>query len=77
MTLMHDNPGQGNRGGQEYGEENTHKSQRNQDNQKPRTSSSEEEALKPEEEIPAEQKADDKFSPGEAGDYNPDDFATD
>lgn len=76
MTQLNDNPGQGNRGGQEYGEENSHKSQRNQDNQKPETTS-EEKALKPEEEVPANEKGDDKFSPGEPDDYNPDEFATD
>jgi hypothetical protein len=78
MLLSNDNPGQGNRGGQEYGESNFHNSQRNQDRQRPETTP-EEEKLKEQnkDSIPAEDKEEDKFSPGEAEEYNPDDFATD
>jgi hypothetical protein len=76
MSQLNDNPGQGNHGGQEYGEEGTHKSQRNQDNQ-PTNTTSEEKALRPEEEVPSEDKKRDKFSPGEADNYNPEEFATD
>ena len=75
MTQLNDNPTQENHGQQE-GEYNTNKSQRNQDSQRQETTS-EEKALKPEEEVPANEKGDDKFSPGEPDDYNPDEFATD
>ncbi|KGO94303.1 hypothetical protein [Flavobacterium subsaxonicum] len=78
MSQLNDNPGQGNRGGQEYGEATRHQSSRNQDSQKHETTP-EEEKLKQEhnQEIPADEKEEDKFSPGEAEEYNPDDFATD
>lgn len=72
MTLS-DNPGQGNRGGQEYGEENFHKSGRNQDSQRHGTTP-DEEKLKQENNSPGE---DDNFSPGEDDDYNAEDFSTD
>ena len=75
MTQLNDNPTQENHGQQE-GEYNTNKSQHNQDSQRQETTS-EEKALKPEEEVPANEKGDDKFSPGEPDDYNPDEFATD
>ena len=78
MSQLNDNPGQGNRGGQDYGETTRHQSSRNQDSQKHETTP-EEEKLKQEhnQEIPADEKEEDKFSPGEAEEYNPDDFATD
>jgi hypothetical protein len=78
MLLANDNPGQGNRGGQEYGEGNFHKSQRNQDSQRHQTTP-EEEKLKQEQEDQAADRENDgeKFSPGEAEGYDPDDFATD
>ena len=76
MTQLNDNPTQENRGGKQEGEDNTNKSQHNQDSQRQETTS-EEKALKPEEEVPANEKGDDKFSPGEPDDYNPDEFATD
>ena len=78
MSQLNDNPGHGNRGGQEYGEATRHQSSRNQDSQKHETTP-EEEKLKQEhnQEIPADEKEEDKFSPGEAEEYNPDDFATD
>ena len=69
MSQLNDNPGQGNRGGQEAGEDNLHKSQRNQDNQRPKTDQGEENAASDED--------DDKFSPGEDEDYDAEDFVTD
>lgn len=64
MLLSNDNPSQGNRGG--------NNSQRHE-------TTPEEEKLKEQnkDSIPAEDKEGDKFSPGEAEEYNPDDFATD
>jgi hypothetical protein len=79
MVQANDNPGQGNRGGQETGEDATHQSQRNQDSQRHETSP-EEEKLKEtqkQDDVPADEKAQDKFSPGEADGYNPDEFSTD
>jgi len=76
--LQADNPGQGNRGGQEYGEGNFHQSQRNQDSQRHQTTPDEEQLKKENRDsIPSEEKESDKFSPGEADNYNPDEFATD
>lgn len=43
MAQSNDNPQQGNRGAQEYGESNLHKSQRNQDNQRYHTPPEQEE----------------------------------
>ena len=79
MLQQTDNPGQGNRGGQEYGEGNYHQSQRNQDSQRHQTTSDEEQIKKEnkKDSIPSDKKEQDKFSPGEAEEYNPDDFATD
>ncbi|MGV3461191.1 MAG: hypothetical protein ACO1N9_12135 [Flavobacterium sp.] len=71
--MITDNPGQGNRGGQEYGEESIHHSSRNQDSQKHETTP-EEEKLKQQNQSPGK---DDKFSPGEDEDYNAEDFSTD
>lgn len=71
--ILADNPGQGNRGGQEYGEETFHKSGRNQDNQNHETTP-DEEKLKQENNSPSEN---DNFSPGEDDDYNAEDFSTD
>lgn len=71
--MIADNPGQGNRGGQEYGEGSLHQSSRNQDSQRHETTP-EEEKLKQHNPSPAE---DDKFSPGEDEDYDAEDFSTD
>lgn len=69
MAILNDNPGQGHRGGQENGDDNKHKSQRNQDNQKPNTKSDEEKVKQHEDE--------DNFSPGEDDDYDAEDYVTD
>lgn len=68
MSYLNDNPGQGNRGGQQPGEDSLHKSQRNQDSQRHET--------QPESEDRDDSK-DDKFSPGEPDDYNAEEFSTD
>lgn len=75
MSQLTDNPGQGNRGGQEYGEDSLHKSGRNQDSQHHQTTPEEEKMKQAHHD--AEDKEEDKFGPGEQEDYNPDDFATD
>lgn len=75
MAQLTDNPGQGNRGGQEYGEDSVHKSGRNQDSQRHQTTP-EEEKLK-QAHHDALDKENDKFSPGEQKGYDPEDFATD
>lgn len=73
-----DNPGQGNRGGQEYGEDNFHKSGRNQDSQRHQTTPEEEKLKKAHQETLNEEKnKDEKFSPGEAEDYDAEEFNTD
>ncbi|RZJ71880.1 MAG: hypothetical protein EOO45_11400 [Flavobacterium sp.] len=72
MANHSDNPGQGNRGGQEYGEDSLHKSQRNQDAQHHQTPP-DEEKLKEEK----KEGEDDNFSPGEDDDYDGEEFATD
>lgn len=84
MSQLADNPGQGNRGGQEYGEENFHKSGRNQDSQRHETTPEEEklkqahhEAMDNENNDDDEKEDDDQFSPGEDEDYDGRDFATD
>jgi len=69
MSMIHDNPGQGNRGEQEYGEDNFHKSSGNQDNQRSGTHN--------EKEKKQEESEDDEFSPGEPDGYDSEDFATD
>ncbi|OYQ36329.1 hypothetical protein CHU92_09925 [Flavobacterium cyanobacteriorum] len=83
MSQLFDNPGQGHRGGQEYGEDNFHKSGRNQDAQRYQTTPEEEklkqahhEALKQEQQR-NENDDDEKFSPGQDDDYDPEDFNTD
>lgn len=68
MAQLNDNPMQGNRGGQEYGEDN-HKSQRNQQSQRHETP--------PEDEKRKQYEDDDQFSPGEPENYDGEDFATD
>ncbi len=80
MSQLFDNPGQGNRGGQEYGEDSFHKSGRNQDAQRHATPPEEEkmkqahhEALEKEQ----HNEDDEKFSPGQDEDYDPEDFNTD
>jgi hypothetical protein len=79
MSLISDNPGQGNRGGQEYGEDNFHKSSRNQDSQRHETSPEEEKVKQAHRESlnGEEDKRDEKFSPGEADNYDPEKFNTD
>lgn len=72
MIQANDNPQQGNRGGQEYGEDNVHQNQRNQDNQRHQTTP---EVEKVKQEHQDEEK--DKFSPGEPDDYNAEEFSTD
>ncbi|MBY8962691.1 hypothetical protein [Flavobacterium coralii] len=69
MAQLNDNPMQGNRGGQEYGEDNYHKSQRNQQSQRHQTP--------PEDEKRKQQENDDQFSPGEPEEYDGEDFVTD
>ncbi len=77
MTQLADNPGQGNRGGQEYGEDSYHKSGRNQDSQRHETTP-EEENLKKEQQEEQERKDDnEKFSPGQADNYDPEEYNTD
>ena len=85
MALF-DNPGQGNRGGQEYGEDNFHKSGRNQDSQRHQTTPEEEKLKQVHHEIQHreeerdeqdEDKNDEKFSPGEPDDYDAGKFSTD
>jgi len=79
MITASDNAGQGNRGGQEAGEQSFHKSQRNQDSQCHETTTEEEKIRKAQEQDKIEQQEneDDKFSPGEPDDYVAEDFATD
>lgn len=79
MSEIFDNPGQGNRGGQEYGEDNFHKSSRNQDSQRHETSPEEEKVKQAHlESLNGEKnKKDEKFSPGEADNYDPEKFNTD
>lgn len=77
MSQLADNPGQGNRGGQEYGEDNFHKSGRNQDAQRHETTPEEEKIKQAHHEALEEEQKDDKFSPGEDEDYDGEDFATD
>lgn len=72
--MISDNPGQGNRGGQEYGEESFHKSGRNQDSQRHQTTPEEEKMKQAHHEA---QEEEDKFSPAEDEDYNAEDFSTD
>lgn len=72
--MIADNPGQGNRGGQEYGEESFHKSGRNQDSQRHETTPEEEKMKQAHHEA---QEEEDKFSPGEDEDYDAEDFSTD
>jgi hypothetical protein len=78
MSQLFDNPGQGNRGGQEYGEDSFHKSGRNQDSQRYQTPP-EQEKLKQahHEALDQEQTKEEKFSPGQADNYDPEDFNTD
>lgn len=80
MIHSSDNPGQGNRGGQEYGEESLHKSGRNQDSQHHETTPEEEkikQAHQEAEENESSNEDNDKFSPGEADNYDPEEFNTD
>ena len=79
MSQLYDNPGQGNRGGQEYGEDNFHKSGRNQDSQRHQTTPEEEKLKQAHHETLNEEQHDDdeKFSPGEADNYDAEDFNTD
>lgn len=81
MILSSDNPGQGNRGGQEYGEDSFHKSGRNQDAQRHQTTPEEEKMKQAHHEAMEHEKHDDgkdeKFSPGEADNYDPEEFNTD
>jgi hypothetical protein len=72
--MISDNPGQGNRGGQEYGEDSFHKSGRNQDSQRHETTPEEERMKQAHHEA---QEDEDKFSPGEDENYNAEDFSTD
>lgn len=75
-----DNPGQGNRGGQEYGEDNFHKSGRNQDSQRHEATPEEEKLKQAHHEAMEKEKHDDvneKFSPGQDDDYDPEKFNTD
>lgn len=71
---INDNPQQGNRGGQEYGEGNVHQSQRNQDSQRHETKPHDE---KLKQEQHNERDENEKFSPGEDPDYNAEEFSTD
>lgn len=78
MILIDDNPGQGNRGGQEYGEDNTHKSSRNQDSQRHQTTPEEEKMKQAHREEQQQEDNDkEKFSPGEDPNYNAEEFTTD
>lgn len=78
MSQLNDNAGQGNRGGQEYGEDNYHKSSRNQDSQRHQTSPEEEKLKQAHQQTKDEEnKKDEKFSPGEADNYDPEEFNTD
>ena len=76
-----DNPGQGNRGGQEYGEENFHKSGRNQDSQRHETTPEEEKVKQAHHEAmdneTTQDNDDEKYSPGQDEDYEPGKFNTD
>ena len=76
MIQASDNPQQGNRGGQEYGEDNLHKSSRNQDSQRHQTTPEEEKMKQLHEEVRKEEEKD-KFSPGEPDNYDADEFSTD
>lgn len=81
MSLS-DNPGQGNRGGQEYGEDNFHKSSRNPDSQRHQTTPEEEKVKQAhhenlDEEKENEKDDDEKFSPGQDEEYDPEEFNTD
>jgi hypothetical protein len=67
--ITDNNVQQGNRGGQEYGEGNFHKSSRNQDSQRHEATQEEEKNKQTQEE--------EKFSPGEDEEYDAEDFATD
>ena len=58
-----------------HGEGEPDKNQSNQNSKNDRTTP--EEKISKQDEIPAEDKKDDKFSPGEPDSYNPDEFATD
>jgi len=80
MGQLTDNPGQGNRGGQEYGENSFHKRGRNQDSLRHQTTPEEEKLKQAHHEIlnkEHEKKDDDKFSPGEADNYDAEEFNTD
>lgn len=83
MIHSSDNPGQGNRGGQEYGEDSLHKSGRNQDSQHHETTPEEEKMKQAHQEAQEHEKKndkgrdDEKFSPGEADNYDPEEFNTD
>ena len=83
---LSDNPGQGNRAGQEYGEDSFHKSSRNQDSQKHQTTPEEEKLKQVQHDIQHREeerdekdkdKKDEKFSPGEPDDYDAGKFSTD
>lgn len=77
MMQANDNPQQGNRGGQEYGDDNFDKSQRNQDSQRHATPPDENKAKQTNAEEGKEDDEKEKFSPGEPDDYNAEEFSTD
>jgi len=80
MSQLMDNPGQGNRGGQEYGEDNFHKSGRNQDSQRHQATPEQEKVKQAHHEALNQEhhdKAHEKFSPGEADNYDAEKFNTD
>ena len=79
MSQLFDNPGQGNRGGQEYGEDGFHKSSRNQDSQRHQATPEQEKVKQAHHDtLDQEQhQKDEKFSPGQADNYDPEDFNTD
>ncbi len=74
--IQDDTAGQGNRGGQQTGEDNFHKSGRNQDSQRHETSTEDEKTAHSDAEAPKKGN-DDKFSPGEDPDYDAEEFSTD
>ena len=76
MIQASDNPQQGNRGGQESGENNLHKSSRSQDSQRHQTTPEEEKMKQRQEEVRKDEEKD-KFSPGEPDNYDADEFSTD
>lgn len=77
MIQTSDNPQQGNRGGQENGEDNLHQSQRNQDSQRHTNAPNEEKAKKIDNEDGNDDGEKEKFSPGEPDNYDADKFSTD